>query len=40
MKTDNEKLHDLYSLPNIIQVIKPRKLGWQGMGQVWRIGKV
>jgi len=40
MKNDSEEFHDLYSLPNIIQVIKPRKLGWQGMWQVWRIGEV
>jgi hypothetical protein len=34
IKTGNEELHDLYSLPNI-QAIKPRNLGWQ----VWRIGE-
>jgi len=38
--TDNEELHDLDSLPNIIQVTKPRKLGCQGMWQVWRIGEM
>jgi hypothetical protein len=26
----NEKLHDLYSSPNIIRVIKPRGMRWGG----------
>jgi hypothetical protein len=25
-KLDNEELHDLYSLPNIVRVIKSRKM--------------
>jgi hypothetical protein len=25
-----EELNDLYSSPNIVQVIKPRKIGWAG----------
>jgi hypothetical protein len=26
----NEELHDLYSLPNIIWVIKSRRISWMG----------
>jgi hypothetical protein len=26
----NEKLHNLHSSPNIIQVIKSRRMGWVG----------
>ena len=29
-KLHNEELHDLYSSPNIIWVIKPRKIRWAG----------
>jgi hypothetical protein len=29
-KLHNEELHDLYSSPNIVRVIKPRRLGWAG----------
>jgi hypothetical protein len=29
-KLHNEKLHILYSLPNIIRIIKPRKMRWAG----------
>jgi hypothetical protein len=25
---DNEKLHDLYASPNIIRVIRPRRMKW------------
>jgi hypothetical protein len=33
----NEELNDLYSSPNIIRVIKPRRMRWAG--HVARIGK-
>ena len=26
----NEELHDLYSSPTIVQVIKSRRMGWAG----------
>jgi hypothetical protein len=29
-KLHNEELHDLYSLPNIVQVIKSRRMRWAG----------
>jgi hypothetical protein len=29
-KLHNEELHDLYSSPNIVQVIKSRRMGWVG----------
>jgi hypothetical protein len=34
-RTKFEKLHDLYSSPNIIRVIKSRKINGQGMCNVW-----
>jgi hypothetical protein len=30
-KLHNEELHDLYSSPNIVQVIKLRRIRWRGM---------
>jgi hypothetical protein len=36
-KLHNEKLHDLYSLPNIVRVVKSRRLRWAG--HVARMGK-
>jgi hypothetical protein len=30
MKLHNEKLHNLYSSPNIIRQIKSRRMGWAG----------
>jgi hypothetical protein len=33
----NEELHDLYSSPNIVQVIKTRKMRWAG--HVARMGE-
>jgi hypothetical protein len=30
MKLRNEELHNLYSLPNIIRMIKSRKMRWAG----------
>jgi len=36
-KSHNEELSDLYSLPNIVRVVKPRRMRWAGhmarMGQ-------
>jgi hypothetical protein len=29
-KLHNEELHDLYSIPNIVQVIKSRRIRWAG----------
>ena len=29
-KTHNEELHNLYSSPNIVRVIKSRKMRWAG----------
>jgi hypothetical protein len=29
-ETANEKLHNLYSSPNIIRMIKSRRMGWAG----------
>jgi hypothetical protein len=35
-KVHNEELNDLYSLPNIIRVIKSRRMKWGlGMQSVW-----
>jgi hypothetical protein len=31
-KLHNEELSDLYSLPNIVRVVKSRRLGWAGHG--------
>jgi hypothetical protein len=36
-KLHNEELHDLYSSPNIVQVIKSRRMKWEG--HVARMGK-
>jgi len=36
-KLHNEELHDLYSSPNIIQVIKLRRIKWAG--RVARMGE-
>ena len=35
-KLHNEELSDLYSLPNIVRVVKPRKIKW--VGHVARMG--
>ena len=29
-KLHNEELSDLYSLPNIVRVVKSRRMGWAG----------
>jgi hypothetical protein len=36
-KLHNDELHDLYSLPNIVQVIKSRRMRWAG--HVARMGE-
>jgi hypothetical protein len=36
-KLHNEKLNDLYSLPNIVRVVKSRRMRWAG--QVARMGE-
>ena len=36
-KLHNEELNDLYSSPNIVQVIKSRRMRW--MGHVARMGE-
>jgi hypothetical protein len=36
-KMHNEELHNLYSSPNIIRMIKSRRMGWAG--HVARMGK-
>jgi len=37
VKVDNEELNDLYSSPNILRVIKSRRMRWAGY--VARIGE-
>jgi hypothetical protein len=38
-KLHNEELHNLYSSPNIIRIIKSRRMKWAGhvarMGETW-----
>jgi hypothetical protein len=34
----NDELHDMYSLPNIVRVIKSRRMRWAG--HVARMGEV
>jgi hypothetical protein len=36
-KLHNDELHSLYSSPNIVRVIKPRKTRW--VGHVARMGR-
>jgi hypothetical protein len=36
-KLHNEKLNDLYSLPNIVRVVKSRRMRWTG--HVARMGE-
>jgi phosphoribosylaminoimidazole carboxylase (NCAIR synthetase) len=33
-KLHNEELHNLYSSPSIIRIIKSRRIGWDGQG-IW-----
>jgi hypothetical protein len=37
-KLHNDELHSLYSSPNIVRVIKSRRMGW--VGHVARMGEV
>ena len=39
-KLHNEELRDLYSLPNIVRVVKSRRMRWRGMWRVWGRGEV
>ena len=39
-KLHNEELNDLYSSPNIVRVIKSRRMRWAGMQHVWGKGDV
>jgi hypothetical protein len=39
-KLHNKELHDLYSSPSIIRIMKSRRMRWAGMEHEWgRIGK-
>ena len=38
-KLHNE-LSDLYSLPNIVRVVKSRRMRWAGMSRGWGMGEV
>ena len=38
-KLHNEELSDLYSLPNIMRVVKSRRMSWRGMWRVWGGGE-
>ena len=35
-KLHNEELNDLYSSPNIVRMVKSRRMRWAGMCHVWR----
>jgi hypothetical protein len=38
-KLHNEKLHDLYTSPSIIRIIKSRLMGWEWhVARMWRRG--
>jgi hypothetical protein len=39
-KLHNEELKDLYSSPNIVRVIKYRRMRWAGHGAIWGRGEV
>ena len=39
-KLHNEELNSLYSSPNIVRVIKLRRMRWAGHVAVWRKGEV
>ena len=34
-RSHNEELNDLYSSPNIVQVIKLRRMRWAGRWRIW-----
>jgi hypothetical protein len=39
-KLHNDELHDLYSSPNIVRVIKSRRMRWLNMWHAWGRGEV
>jgi hypothetical protein len=39
-KLHNDELNNLYSSPNIVRVIKSRRMRWTGMFRVWEKGVV
>ena len=39
-KLHNEKISDLYSLPNIVRLVKSRRIDGRGMWCVWGRGEV
>jgi hypothetical protein len=40
-KLHNEELNDLYSLPNIVRVVKSRRMSWAGhVARMWEDGGV
>jgi hypothetical protein len=39
-KLHNEEVSDLYSLPNIVRVVKSRRMRWPGMWRIWGRGEV
>jgi hypothetical protein len=39
-KLHNDELHNLYSSPNIIRVIKSRRMRWAGHWHAWGRGEV
>jgi hypothetical protein len=39
-KLHNEELHNLYLSPNIVRLIKSRKMRWWGMLHLWERGEV
>ena len=39
-KLHKEELRDLYSLPNIVRVVKSRRMRWAGMWRAWGRGEV
>ena len=39
-KLHNEELGDLYSLPNIVRVLKSRRMRWASMWRAWGRGEV
>jgi hypothetical protein len=39
-KLHNKELSDLYSLPNIVQAVKTKRMRWLGMWRVWGRGEV
>ena len=39
-KLHKEGLRDLYSLPNIVRMVKSRRMRWAGMWRVWGRGEL